>query len=229
MKKNFQQRRIGELDIVEVPGDPDKGVILLLHGYGADALDLFPLNELYKGPTWIFPQGPLEIAFAPGFSGRAWFPVDIELLNHLTRENRFDEIAKAFPAELDHASALVEDLLIRLNIPRSKVILGGFSQGAILAVETALRSTLHCGGLLIFSGTLINETNWRRLAHLQAPTPFFQSHGSHDSLLPIKKAKDLTDLLIEGGLKGTLHAFPGGHDIPGSILFQVSPFLKHLL
>lgn len=229
MKTPFQQKRIGDLDVIEVPGDPHKGTILLLHGYGADALDLLPLNEIYKGPTWIFPQAPLEISFAPGFSGRAWFPVDLELLTLATREGRLEEISKAFPSELDQASSLVEDLLIRLNISRSKVILGGFSQGAILAVETALRSPFRCGGLLIFSGTLINEQSWKRLAHLQASTPFFQSHGSHDSLLPIIKAKELTDLLIEGGLKGTLHAFPGGHEIPHSILLQLGPFLKGLL
>lgn len=228
MNAKFQVREVGDLQIVELPGDPNKGTIVLLHGFGADAFDLFPLSGVYKGPTWIFPQGPLQIQFAPGYTGRAWFPVNIELLTHAIREQRFDEIAQAFPPELNSAQATIENLLNELNIPRSKLILGGFSQGAVLAIETVLKSIERCGGLLIFSGTLINELSWKTLAPLHAKTPFFQSHGSNDPLLPLKKAQDLEKLLIDSGFKGKLHSFNGGHEIPHAILLQLSAFLKHI-
>ncbi len=226
MSKPFQERKVGELDIVELLGDPDKGTIVLLHGFGADAFDLFPLSSLYKGPTWIFPQAPLEIQIAPGYFGRAWFPIDIEKLNLAIREKRFDEVSGAFPSELDHARACLEDLLIRLDIPRSKLLLGGFSQGAILAIETALTAPHRSAALLILSGTLINESNWRKLTPLHAKTPFFQSHGSHDPLLPIEKAIELEKVLLDGGLEGKLHRFNGGHEIPQATLLQLASFLK---
>ncbi len=227
MKQKLVQRRVGGLDILEKPGDPNRGTIVLLHGFGADAYDLAPLCEAHEGPTWIFPQGPLEISFSPGHTGRAWFPVNIALLTRAVQERRLDDIFKAFPPKLNEARDRVDALLDDLNIPRSRIILGGFSQGAILAVETALHSPLRCGGLVIFSGTLINETNWRRLAPIHAGTPFFQSHGSHDPLLPLPNAQALTQLLQEGGLTGELHTFNGGHDIPSVILKQLTSFLHN--
>jgi len=228
MNAKFQQRKIGELEVVELPGDPSIGAIVLLHGYGADAFDLSPLNEVYKGPTWIFPQAPLQIQFSAGYTGQAWFPIKMELLMRALREDRLDEIPDAFPPEIEQACSWVEEMLDRLDIPRSKVILGGFSQGAVLALETAFKSIKPCGGLLIFSGTLIHEKNWRELAPLHANTPFFQSHGSTDALLPIKKAEELEKLLINSGLKGTLHKFHGGHEIPRSIHLKLAAFLEQL-
>ena len=223
------RRRLGGLDILEKPGDPQRGTIVLLHGFGADANDLAPLCNTYEGPTWIFPQGPLEIPFSPDDHGRAWFPVNIALLTRAVQERRWDEIFKAFPPQLNEARDCVDALLDALNIPRSQIVLGGFSQGAVLAVETALHSPLRCGGLVIFSGTLINEINWRQLAPLHRETPFFQSHGTHDPLLPLPNAQALSLLLQEGGLKGELYTFKGGHDIPSIILKQLSSFLHNLI
>lgn len=226
---NLRSRQVGGIDILEKPGNPDQGTIILLHGFGADAYDLASLADAYEGPTWIFPQGPLEITFSAGLTGRAWFPVNIELLSRTVQEKRFDDVFKAFPPELNGARDCVEALLANLDVPRSQVVLGGFSQGAILAVETLLHSPLKCGGLVIFSGALINESAWRRSAPLHGATPFFQSHGTHDPLLPLPNAQALTNLLQESGLRGQLHTFAGGHDIPPSIIRQLSTFLQHLM
>jgi len=232
MKTNPKNRTVAGLDLIEVPGDTDSPVIMLLHGFGADAQDLFPLHEVFNlqpKPTWIFPNGPLEIPIMPGYNGRAWFPVDIEGLQRALQEGKNEAVSNAFPPELTGARERIERLVGELNIPRSKLILGGFSQGAVLAVETALNGMDRMAGLLIFSGTLICESSWRRLSSLHAKTPFFQSHGTQDPLLPLKKAKDLEQLLLEGGLEGKLHIFKGGHEIPHSTLQQLSGFLQVLL
>lgn len=223
------KRKAGQLEFLEITGNPNKGTIILFHGFGADAYDLVPISNIYQGPTWLFPQGPLEIPIVPGYSGRAWFEVDIELLQRAIREKRFDEVSKAFPPELKEAREIAEDLLIQLDLPRSKLILGGFSQGAVLALELALHGVNPCTALLIFSGTIVNEEKWRHLAPLHAHTRFFQSHGFEDPLLPMEKAKALCTLLTDCGLKGELHPFHGGHEIPQSILIQTNTFLTHLL
>lgn len=232
MANNVNKRIIAGLDVLELPGDPDGATIVLFHGFGANAMDLVPLSGVFRQkprPTWLFPNGPLEILFAPGFSGRAWFPVDIEALQSALQINDFEAVAHAFPEELTQTRERVERLVGELYIPRSKLILGGFSQGAVLAVETALHGMERVAALLIFSGTLICEPIWRRLSHLHPKTPFFQSHGTDDPLLPLKKAQELETLLLEGGLEGKLHIFKGGHEIPQSILIQLSAFLNNLL
>lgn len=229
MKNEPKKKEIAGLEVVELPGDPGGATILLLHGFGANAIDLFPLSGVFRQrprPTWLFPDGPLEITIAPGYNGRAWFPIDFDALQSALQGKDLDVVASAFPEELGETRERVERLVGELNIPRSKLILGGFSQGAVLAVDTALHGRERVAALLIFSGTLIYEPVWRRLSHLHAQTPFFQSHGTHDPLLPLDRAKELERLLQEGGLKGNLHVFQGGHEIPGSILLQLNTFLK---
>lgn len=232
MKSTLKKKQIAGLDVVELPGDPGGATIVLFHGFGANAMDLVPLSGVYRQspkPTWLFPNGPLEIPIAPGYSGRAWFPVDIESLQRALQRNDFEAVENAFPEELTQARERVERLVGELDIPRSKLILGGFSQGAVLAVETALHGMEPVAALLIFSGTLICASAWKRLSHLHPKTPFFQSHGTHDPLLPLKKAEELAALLQEGGLKGSLHTFKGGHEIPQPILILLNAFLKDLL
>ena len=229
MKQKLIQRRVGTLEVLEKAGDPHQGTIILLHGFGADAYDLAPLSQAYEGPTWLFPQGPLEIPFESGYTGRAWFPVKIELLTRAIEERRFEDVYKAFPSDLNTARDVVDALIADLNIPRSQIVLGGFSQGAVLAVDATLHSPQRCGGLVIFSGTLINEPLWKRLATQHGATPFFQSHGTHDPLLPLPHAQALARLLQESGLRGELHTFTGGHDIPPATIKQFATFLHHLM
>ncbi len=224
----MRERTIAGLKTIEIPGDPKKGTIVLMHGFGADCYDLVSLSKTYEGPTWLFPQGPVKVMFSEEHSGYAWFPLKISELAQAIREKRYDEISQAFPPELTQAHLLMDQFLTELDVPRSEIILGGFSQGAVLTIEVALRSYQKIGALLLFSGTLLNELNWKQLAPQHAHTPFFQSHGIHDQLMPISKAEELEKLLIDGGLVGKLHTFQGGHEIPRHILQQLSAFLNKL-
>lgn len=216
------------LKLIDIPGDPNGATILLLHGFGASADDLYSLHEIYQEfprPRWIFPEGPLEIPLFPGYIGRAWFPIDMEALE----QGDLQKAEKAFPQDLKEARQHLERLIGELNIPRSKLLIGGFSQGAVLAIDTVLHGHERVGGLLIFSGTLICETEWSQLVPLHAKTPFFQSHGIRDNLLSLKKAEELTALLQKGGLEGNLHIFQGGHEIPPTILTKFKHFLSNIL
>ncbi len=204
----------------------------MFHGYGADAYDLLPLHRVYTSPpkpTWFFPTGPLKIQLAPGFEGHAWFPVDIQALQQVIHEGRPEKIIEAFPPDLSESRLFAEQLIAELNIPLSKLILGGFSQGAMLATELVLQAPVNSAGLVILSGSLIHEKTWRKVAPLRAGMPFFQSHGEHDPLLPLSHAKKLEALLLQSGLKGHLRVFSGGHEIPPSILVQLREFFTTYL
>ncbi|MCH9626488.1 MAG: hypothetical protein S4CHLAM2_01100 [Chlamydiales bacterium] len=232
MQSKLNKKEIAGLEVSELPGDPGGPVVLLFHGFGANALDLVPLSGVYKErprPTWLFPNGPLEIPIAPGYSGRAWFEIDVQGLQTALQQGDWDSVAKAFPPDLEQIRKRMELFISELEIPRSKLLFGGFSQGAVLATELALNGIDRVAALLIFSGTLVSESTWRRLARRHASTPFFQSHGRLDAVLPVKKAEELTQLLQEGGLKGDLHVFEGGHDIPQQTLVQLHAFLDQIL
>lgn len=218
-------KQAGGIEYLETKGKTNHKTIILFHGFGANAYDLASLGDLLPGPTWIFPNGPLHVTFAPGFSGRSWFPVNITLLKEAIEKRDLESIQEAFPKELSEVRKKVLKLIAELNIPLSQIILGGFSQGAVLAIEIAVHGNEKPAGLMLFSGTLIQEHVWKPLLYRLKDVPFFQSHGFFDPLLPMDRAKDLENFLLDAGLKGKLHAFQGGHEIPSSILLEAKKFL----
>ncbi|MFN0065202.1 MAG: alpha/beta hydrolase [Chlamydiales bacterium] len=228
MADKLHETKIGGLDAIEVQGDPELGTIVLLHGYGANFQDLIPISRVFRGPRWIFPNGPIQVPISSDYTGRAWFKINIEALQKASEKKEYEKISQALTPELDGAFACVQKFLAALKTPPSKLVLGGFSQGAILATEAALSLPDQIKGLLVLSGTLVHKESWQNLSQKHKGLPFFQSHGRDDHLLPFKMAQDLEQLLQENGLTGRLHPYTGGHEIPFSLLLDLQPFLARL-
>ncbi|MCP5470373.1 MAG: dienelactone hydrolase family protein [Chlamydiales bacterium] len=224
----FNEVEIGGLECIEVAGDPTQGTIVLFHGYGANALDLAPLARVFMGPRWLFPNGPVEIPIAADYTGRGWFNLDLDAIRGAVDKKQYDEIAAAFSPELEKAHTVVENFVEALHVPHDKLVLGGFSQGAVLAIESALRFYDQVKALLIFSGILVHEESWKEGMAKHKGLPFFQSHGRNDRMLPFALGEKLEKVLKEGGLDGRLHPFTGGHEIPFSLLLDLQPFLGRI-
>ncbi len=225
---SFTEKKIGKLDCIEVAGDPEIGTIVLLHGFGSGNSDLVPLSRVFKGPRWIFPNGPVKIDFGNGYIGNAWFHIEIEKIQAALKNKEYETIKAAFSPDLEGAADEVREFFHELNIPHNKLVLGGFSQGAILAAESALSFSDQIQALLLFSGILVHEEKWKKEAPKHEGLPFFMSHGRNDDILPYQMALDLEKLLVEGGLKGKMHEFNGGHEIPFSLLLELQPFLSDI-
>jgi phospholipase/carboxylesterase len=190
-----------------------------------------PLSQVYKGnpkPTWFFPNGPLEIPISLEYGGRAWFQIDIPVLQKIIHENRWDDFLSAFPDDIEQILEYGTQLINDLEIPLSRLCLGGFSQGAIFSTELAFHLQEKIKGLIVLSGTLVHEETLKEKAAKVKGLPFFQSHGIYDPLLPFSLAKSLESLLCQVGLIGKLTPFNGGHEIPSSILLHLRDFIKSL-
>ncbi len=138
-----QLEDLGPLKVLRVHGDPDAPTIVLFHGYGASAFDLYPLHEVLTTEqkfNWVFPNGHLSIPIMPGYFGRAWFPIDIIALQEAMQRGDFRDLADKEPDGLDVARQSALLMLDALNIPFNQIIIGGFSQGAMLACDLSLRS-----------------------------------------------------------------------------------------
>lgn len=205
--------------------------VICLHGFGADNADLFPLAQ-YLDPKsqwdWIFPNAPLEVPIGGGFMGRAWFPVDLEDLNRRMSSGVPRDQGLENPKGLVQARNAIDEMLKNIETPRSNIVMAGFSQGAMMAIDTVLRSEEQMKGLVIFSGALVNETEWTSWAPRHGGLPFFQSHGQSDPLLSYDGAKRLNKTLKSGGLRGELQGFPGGHEIPPPTIMGAAKFLLRL-
>ena len=232
----MQRRKIATLDVLEVPAS-DKSLagpaILLLHGYGASAYDLLPLHQELPSPpgtSWYFPNALVKVPLGPNMYGRAWFPIDIMALEQALTQGNYRDLSSTIPAGLPEAREQVLQMLQQIaeekQIGYDKIMIGGFSQGAMLATDIVLRSKENFARLLILSGTLLAKEEWGKLALAKQGLPFFQSHGTEDPILPFAMAKELHSILSEAGLTGELLSFAGGHEIPPIVLSQLGSFLS---
>jgi len=229
-------RRLGSIQCIEVPADAgtsesEKRTIILFHGFGADAYDLQTLSDALPTPwpvDFLFPQGPLEVPIGPGWTGRAWWKIDMLALQAAGTRGDGVDISNEDPAGLATVRPQIMKMLDQLGVPWSRLILGGFSQGAMLATDIFLRAPENPAGLIIMSGNLICQNAWKELAPKRAGCSFFQSHGKGDAVLGYKGAARLETLLTQAGLKGSLQGFNGGHEIPMQTLQGVGQYLKQL-
>jgi phospholipase/carboxylesterase len=217
------RKKIGKLDCLIREGSNEKDVFLLLHGFGADAGDLFPLSD-YLDPddawTFVVPNAPLEVPIGPGWTGRGWFPIS---LRDLEAGVDFTQVR---PPGMDASASAVSELIFELNPER--LVIGGFSQGAMIATEIAMQQPEDIAGLVIYSGVMLDEKGWTSKASALKGKRFFQSHGTNDPVLPFSAGQKLFDLFKRSGLEGEFAAFPGGHEIPMNVIQKTQAYLKKI-
>jgi phospholipase/carboxylesterase len=215
--------------------------VVLCHGFGASGTDLVPLagELLARAPglgskvRFIFPAAPLEL---DSFGGaRAWWPIDFESLASMyaSGPRGREAMRERVPDGLVHArrqlAACVEAVARVSGLSASRVVLGGFSQGAMVATDLALRQDEAPAALVLLSGTLIAEREWRARAPRRKGLSVLQSHGRQDPLLSFTDAVALRDLLLEAGLEVSFLPFDGPHTIPSEALERLGSLLSALL
>ncbi|MEO6603951.1 MAG: hypothetical protein ABIQ16_28970 [Polyangiaceae bacterium] len=206
-------------------------IVVLMHGYGAPGTDLVPLWRELAVPhavRFVFPEAPLEA----GFGGRAWWPIDMARI-----QDRFSPSAVArLTAEVPDGSATAREAMLGLlaalerdfaGKPETTVI-GGFSQGAMLATDIVLRTERPFAGLVVLSGTVISHDEWLPLMGARKGLPVLQSHGRSDAVLPFAVAEQLRDELSVAGLAVEFIPFNGGHGIPGSALEGLAALIRRV-
>jgi phospholipase/carboxylesterase len=199
--------------------------VVLLHGFGAPGTDLVPLGRLLGAPAgtrFVFPEAPLSLSPLGYGEGRAWWMIDLD--RPLPRD-RSGEQPERLPQVRAQIGALLDELPALLGPAAERPVLGGFSQGAMLACDVALHRARRPAGLVLLSGTLLCEDVWRARAGELGGLAVLQSHGRHDELLDFAAAERLRDLLCEGGAELTWIEFSGGHEIPQRVLAELSAFL----
>lgn len=173
--------------------------IVLLHGYGSDPDDLVPLArnlEVACGIPVATPEGPLTAG-----AGRAWFPLD-----GITEENRSIRVAEAMPTVVERVQAALPD-----GTALKDAIIGGFSQGAIMALSV-LAAGHDMAGVLAFSGRLAAPP-----PRPVARRPVLIAHGARDPVIPVDAARRSAAWLRATGAEVDLVIEPTlGHSIgPG--------------
>ena len=219
-------KNIAGIESICAENESSQTAVVILHGYGANMRDLYPLMDMLDDGrfSWFFPNGVLSLD-SSYYEGRAWFSIDMEALDRAIRTGEYRDLANRLPAEFDQTMTQLEHFLHELSKKYSKIIIGGFSQGAMCSSHLAMRSNIPFTGVVLLSGNMIAMERFPAAAK---GLPFYQSHGTKDPILPLTGARALEEKLQSLNFKGRLHVFEGGHEIPMSVINELKSFLGSL-
>jgi phospholipase/carboxylesterase len=229
---------LGSLRVRRLGAGKDGLVVVLCHGFGAPGDDLVPIGRSLAAPagtSFVFPAALHSLSDFVRMpvmgDARAWWPIDLARIERAMQKGEVRDLTRDVPEGLAAArEALVSvlDALTAEGIDSKRIVLGGFSQGAMLATDVALRTDRPFAGLIVWSGTLLCEDEWVPKMAARKGLPTYVSHGEDDPLLPFSIAERLRDELTKAGLDVTFRAFPGGHGIPPAVTSDVEKFLAKL-
>jgi phospholipase/carboxylesterase len=199
-------------------GEPE-GALVLLHGRGADELDLAPLLDLLdpgRRLVGLVPRGPL--ALPPG--GAHWYVV---------REIGFPDQA-TFVSTLADTSAWLDAALAEAGVPPDRAVLGGFSQGTVMSYALGLAASRpRPAGILALSGFIPTVEGFELDLESRAGLPVSISHGTYDPIIGVEFGREARDRLDAAGLDVTFREDPVAHQIAPAAVAQARAVLERSL
>jgi phospholipase/carboxylesterase len=213
--------------------------VVLMHGYGAPGDDLVGIGGAIDAPagtTFLFPEAPMALGDAAMMSllgdARAWWQIDIGRYQRAIMQGTLDQLVDEVPDGMKEAReqlvAMLDAYERETSTPKERIVLGGFSQGSMLATDVALRTKRPLAGLVVLSGTLLAAHEWLPLMANRKELHVFQSHGTQDPSLPFPVAERLRHALEEAGMRVSFTQFKGGHGIPPEVMRDLGTWLKNV-
>lgn len=201
---------------IEIPSGRDGSeplpTVVMMHGRGADMNDLADLAPLLDPPggcRFVFPNAPRPWEASPGMTfGWTWFD--------------------GWPPEQKSVAASRETLLAFLDEftsqhPAALLVIAGFSQGAMMALDVGLRR--DCAGIIALSGGLYEPD----LPAMLTRAPVFLAHGALDDVVPVSYARRARLVLEERALDVEYHEYPMAHQVAIEEAEAVKAFLGRVV
>jgi phospholipase/carboxylesterase len=223
--------RKNSIERVVIKGESEVSFVWL-HGYGANAWDLLDLASLVdpqKNFTHYFPNAPLDLYGMGSRGARAWFPLDLSLLQNLETGQSGLRLADKPRGPAEEVLTLIDFFLEENSIDPQKLVLGGFSQGAILSLHWLLKREERIPGLVLLSGAPLDAAYVREKAPLLKGQKFFQSHGRSDPVLAYSEGEVLSKILKDSGFTGRWLPFNGGHEVSMEVINSLKSLLPQFL
>jgi predicted esterase len=192
-----------------------KVALILIHGRGASAEDIYSLGEEVS----VGVQGVALLA--PQAEGNVWYP------------QRFFAPLEQNEPYLGSAIGVVGGLVgevARAGVPHERIVLIGFSQGACLSLEFASRNPRRYGGIMGLSGALIGPPGSpRKDAGSLDGTPVYLGCSDRDAHIPLASVEESAVVLARQGASVTKVIFPGmGHTVNGEELGVMQQLVRNL-
>jgi predicted esterase len=170
-----------------------RGVVILVHGRNAGPANILDLVPRLDRPDFSY--------VAPAAAGRTWYPYSF------MAETAGNE--PGISSGLGVLGRLVAEAAAA-GVPAERVVLIGFSQGACLAAQFAMRHAAPYGGVVVFSGGLIGPagSTWKPDGTF-AGAPAFFGCSDVDPHVPESRVRESAEVFERGGAGVTLRIYPG--------------------
>ena len=201
-----------------------QALVVFLHGYGADGADLLGLADVLAphlpGVGFLAPDAP-ERCVGGGF-GYQWFPIPwIDGSPQEAAEAGLDAAAQDLNGFLDAR-------LAETGLTADRLVLVGFSQGAMMSLHVAPRRAQAVAGVVAISGRLLRPE--RLAAEAVVKPPVLLMHGDQDPVVLFSDMARAGDALVGAGFETFGHVMKGaGHGIAPDGLGVALQFLKQRL
>ena len=197
------------------------GLVVFLHGYGADGKDLLgladPMSPHLPGVAYVAPDAPERCA-GGGF-GYQWFP--IPWLDGSPQAAADAGLASA-SEDLD---GFLDRMLAEEGLSPDRLVLVGFSQGAMMAMHVAPRREKEVAGVVAISGRLLRPEVLVDEAKVKPPVLLI--HGDQDPVVPFSDMSKAGDALTKAGFPTYGHIMEGtGHGIAPDGLGVALQFIR---
>ena len=174
------------------PLEESHAVTIMMHGRNQSTDDSLALVARINDHNFSY--------LVPAAKGNTWYPYGF-----------MEPIEKNEPY-LSYALAFYDSLLVELlarGFTRQQIVLAGFSQGACLTAEYAIRHADRYGGILLFTGGLIGPlgTTWPYAGSF-AGTPVFFGTSDVDSFVPLSRVRESTTIFQQRGALVTERVYP---------------------
>ena len=154
-----------------------KNAVILCHGYGGDGKDISILANYWKNylPETIFicPDAPEKCAVSA--TGFQWFD--------LMDQTKDEILTKSLVAEIK-LNKLIDEVKDNLNLKSNNIILGGFSQGCMISIQTGLKRTDKIKAIIGYSGRIISTDHLSK--NINSRPNVILMHGDNDQVVTIE-------------------------------------------
>lgn len=202
------------------PNYPRPWLLVLMHGVGSNERDLFGLGSQLPERFHVI---SLRAPFRMGPGSHAWFDFSIEPNGERSIDETQEAQSRSLVAQTAQAAAH------QLGIPPERVVLGGFSQGGIMALSLLLTQPAIMHAAMVWHGRLLHQ-----VVPLTAPADalhgkqLWVSHGTHDNVIPLAHAQAIVHHMAPLPVSVAYHEFPGAHEIRPSELSASISWLESL-
>lgn len=179
---------------------PDRPLVILIHGYGSNEQDMFSLKDhLSPEYNYLAVRAPMEL----GAGRYKWF-------TQKTDAPGYDGVTQDLKSSGERLGTFIRQVTEKYRTQPGKVYLVGFSQGAMMSYEVALRDPELVGGFAALSGRLLPvlESGLKTDPRLK-PLNVFIAHGVEDHQVAYSGGAEAEATLKKLGLSPEFHSYEG--------------------